>query len=170
MCYYFCGEILIFSLLFITLCLTKCPLCWHYAQCSDCGKICWYNVSNPRAVGASYSIDSLEAFPSGTYIQKTNIQWESIRKELLLRVRLAMITSFWRFPILEGSPYLFTPQIRVHLQTRASCLSRFFNMESSLDLCIGTNWSLFLHFVYCKACAFFLWISSFSYNTVKFQK
>ena len=70
MSYYFCGEILIFSLSFITLCLTTCPLCWHYAQCSDFGKICRYNLSNPRAGGASYSIDSHEAFPSWTYLQK----------------------------------------------------------------------------------------------------
>ena len=70
MSYYFCGEILIFSLSFITLCLTTCPLCWHYVQCSNFGKICRYTVSNPRAGGASYSIDSHEAFPSGMYLKK----------------------------------------------------------------------------------------------------
>lgn len=158
MSYYFCGEILVFSLSFITLCLTTCLLCWHYAQCSDFGKICRYNVSNPRAGGASYSIDTHphEAFPSRTYLKKTSIQWESIRKELLLQVRAAMITSLWCFPILEGFSYLSTPQIRAHLQTRVSCFSRLFNMASSLNLCNGTNWSFFLPFSYCKACAFFL--------------
>ena len=70
MSYYFCGEILIFSLSFITLCLTTCLLCWHYVQCSNFGKICRYTVSNSGAGGASYSIDSHEAFPSGMYLKK----------------------------------------------------------------------------------------------------
>ena len=70
MSYHFCGKILIFSLSFITLCLTTCLLCWHYGQCSNFGKICRYTVSNPRAGGASYSIDSHEAFPSGMYLKK----------------------------------------------------------------------------------------------------
>lgn len=51
MSHYFCGEILIFSLSFITLYLTTCPLYWHYSQCSNFGKIYWYNASVTLELG-----------------------------------------------------------------------------------------------------------------------
>ena len=52
---------------------------------------------------------------------------------------------------------LSLPQICTYLQTRASCLSRFFNMASSLDLCnLWDKLSFFSPFIYCKACAFFV--------------